>query len=79
MSTNTIEINRQSLLKILGEMRKDELIPNTYQYAGAEKSGINGEFRIRLNFEEWSYPFVAGRETSRMLPEKFYDEVLEQL
>jgi hypothetical protein len=79
MSISAIEINRQSLLEILEKMRKDELIPNTYQYAGAEIINFNDTPQIRLNFEEWSYPFVAGRETSRMLPEQFYDEVLEQL
>jgi hypothetical protein len=79
MSLGAIEINRASLLKILEEMRKDELIPNTYQFAGAEIFNFNDTPQIRLNFEDWSYPFIAGREVSKMLPEQFYGEVLRQI
>jgi len=66
----SIDIEKAQLLNILDYMKTNKIIPITYQYTGAEEFAINGVKKIRLNFAEWSYPFVMGREAARMLPDQ---------
>lgn len=75
MANHAVEIKRELLIEILENMRESGLVPYTYQYIGAEELEFNGSTQIRLNFSEWSYPFVAGREVSRMLPKQYYEKI----
>ncbi|MBE7896212.1 hypothetical protein G7L40_20080 [Paenibacillus polymyxa] len=70
-----ILIEQNILLEVLSHMRKEGLIQNTYQFAGAKCIEVDGQRRIYINFEEWSYPFIMGREHSRTLPEQFYEHI----
>lgn len=67
-----ITLEKDLLLEVLTYLKKEDFISNTHQFAGVEETEINGERKVRLNFRQWSYPYVMGRESSCMLPDRFY-------
>ncbi|SEB27652.1 hypothetical protein [Paenibacillus sp. 276b] len=73
METTTIFMDDGIVQEVLCYLREHDIIPCTYQYKSSEVIDIEGSKKIRLNFSEWSYPFIEGRTVAQLVPDIFAD------